>query len=104
MAVADAGNSRLSLFRVQDGAFVRHLATGLSYPCDVEECESGWLVTCGISHTVDFVGCGGAERVVLGRQGRGDGEFDGPSALALVPSLGLVVREMGSGGRLQVFC
>jgi hypothetical protein len=43
LVVADAGNCRVSMFRVEDGSFVRHVATGLGWPYDVEECEGGWL-------------------------------------------------------------
>jgi hypothetical protein len=89
---------------------VRHIATGLSHPLDVEEVEGGWLVACGGSHRVLLVGDGdggdGGGRPSLGKagggSGRGDGEFWGPTALAVVPFLGLVVREGGSP-RLQVF-
>lgn len=51
LAVADSDNRRVSLFKVADGAFVRHLATGLRCPMDVEQCEddgdgrSGWAQT-----------------------------------------------------------
>jgi hypothetical protein len=107
LAVADEGNDRVSVFRVEDGSFVRHVATGLDRPMDVEECEGGWLVACCGSNTIEFVGGdvdgGGVGRARLGRYGSGDGEFSWPSALALVPDLGLVVREFGNGGRLQVF-
>jgi hypothetical protein len=106
LAVVDHENSRVSVFRVEDGSFARHVATGLSYPCDVEECEGGWLVACYGSHTIEFVGGGvgggGVGRARLGKYGRGDGEFYNPSALALVPGLGLVVREY-TNGRFQVF-
>jgi hypothetical protein len=106
LVVADPGNSRVSQFHVEDGSFVRHVATGLRGPWDVEECESGWLVVCMSSHciesvnrSVDSVGSGGLS--TLG--GLRSGEFRCPIALALVPGLGLVVREFGSGGRLQLF-
>jgi hypothetical protein len=39
----------------------------------------------------------------LGRHGSGHGEFISPCTLALVPDLGLVVRENDNGGRCQVF-
>jgi hypothetical protein len=111
ICVADCYNSRASVFRVGDGGFVKHMATGLEGPFDVEEVEGGWLVACGGSHRVEFVGDGvggaGGGRPSLGRagggKGRGDGEFTGPSALAVLPSLGLVVREWGNRGRLQMF-
>ncbi len=110
LAVADAGNDRVSLFRVGDGSFVRHFATGLCRPWEVEEYEGGWLVASAHSGTIEFVdggvgGGGGAGLVRLGSVGRGpgdSGEFSLPSALALVPGLGLVVREFGRG-RLQFF-
>jgi hypothetical protein len=106
LAVADSScNDRVSLFRVEDGSFVRHVATGLHGPIDVEECEGGWLVACDLSRTIQFVGDGvdggAVSRCSLGQRGGGDGEFSWPSALALVPGLGLVVREEGNGGRLQ---
>ena len=98
LVVADTGNDRVSLFALGDGSLVRQLATELSRAVDVEECEGGWLVACGASHTVEFVGGDG-----VGRGGRGYGEFSWPSALALVPGLGLVVREIFNYGRVQVF-
>ncbi len=103
LAVADAGNRRVSVFRVEDVSFARHVATGLYGPYDVEECEGGWLVACSGSRTIEFVGGGGVGRARLGKWGSGDGEFSYPTALALVPGLGLVVREAGNGGRFQVF-
>jgi hypothetical protein len=111
MCVADSCNDRASVFRVGDGGFVRHMATGLDYPRDVEEVEGGWLVACGHSSTVEFVGDsaggdGGGGRPSLGKAGGGHGrgawEFRYPSALAVVPGLGLVVREAGNS-HLQVF-
>ncbi len=115
-----ADYDRASMFRVGDGGFVRHIATGLDGPSDVEEVEGGWLVACAASATVEFVsdgvgGDGASGRPSLGKAGggwgRGDGEFHLPTALAVVPGLGLVVREYwmarlpeyDNGGRLQVF-
>jgi hypothetical protein len=111
ICVAEYGNGRASVFRVGDGGFVRRMATGLSAPYDVEEVEGGWLVACGGSDTVEFVSDGdggdGGGRPSLGKAGggpgSGDGEFCFPSALAVVPGLGLVVGEAGNGGRMQVF-
>jgi hypothetical protein len=117
ICVADRGNGRASVFRLGDGRFERHMVTGLRGPHDVEEVEGGWLVACGHpSHRVEFVDNGtggdGGGRPSLGKAGKagggwgsGDGEFCCPSALAVVPGLGLVVREEGvlCGGRLQVF-
>ena len=103
LVVAECGARRVSMFRVGDGSFVRHVATGLGgSPDDVEECEGGWLVACGHpSHTIEFVGGDGVGWASLGKVGSGDGDFNCPAALALVPGLGLVVREEGNRGRLQ---
>jgi hypothetical protein len=108
VCVADRLNNRASVFRVGDGGFVRHMATGLDGPIDVEEVEGGWLVACHRSHSVEFVGDGGGGgRPSLGKAGgggggSGDGELNEPTALVVVPGLGLVVREW-SNPRLQVF-
>ena len=103
-AVCVAASDHVSLFRVADGAFVWHIATGVRNPYDVEEVEGGWAVACCGSHAVEFVGADG--RSLLGKAGGmygdGNGEFCHPAALALVPGLGLVVREYGNGRRLQV--
>ena len=108
LVVADYGNCRASFFFREDGSFVRHMATELSgYPWDVEECEGGWLVACWASHTIEFVGGdvdgGDVGRASLREFGSGDGELEAPSALALVPGLGLVVQDSAEGGRLQIF-
>ena len=108
VCVADIGNDRASMFRVDDGGFVRHFVTGnLSIPYDVEKVEGGWVMACWGVHAVEFVSDGGGRRPFLGKAGGGisgmgrkDGEFSNPTALALVPGLGLIVREFD---RLQVF-
>lgn len=109
IVVADRCHNAVCVFRVADGAFVRHAAVGLQGPYDVEECPGGWLVACISSHTVEFVpgrpgGPGPGGFGTLGRHGPGDGEFDCPTALALVPGVGLVVRQHGHGlGLFSVF-
>jgi DNA-binding beta-propeller fold protein YncE len=108
ICVADYWNGRASVFRVGDGEFVRNIAVGLGHPIDVEEVEGGWLVACKRSNTVAFLGDGdgGGGWPSLGKAGGGagsrDGEFDWPTALAVLPDLGLVVRERRNE-RLQVF-
>ena len=117
------GNARVSLLRTSDGTLVRHVTAGRGAPRDVEEHGGGWLVACWNTHTVDFVGgplppasdgalpAGAARRArgALGRRqtvldniGTSDGELAFPCTLALVPGLGLAVRD-GEGDRLQVF-
>ena len=102
LVVADAANGRVSLLRVEDGSFVRHVATELSYPMDVEGCEGGWLVACWQSHSIEFVEDGGGRGTLCGL-GSGDGHLRLPATVALVPGLGLVVREFGGGGAIQLF-
>ena len=82
---------------------------------DVEECDGGWLAARDISHVVTFVGDGGREyggrddgscavtTVDFGCRGGGPGQFSCPLVLALVPGLGLFVREAFNTGRVQVF-
>jgi hypothetical protein len=98
--VADSGNDRVSLFRVEDGTFVRHVATGLSLPMDVEEWGGGWVVACGASRTLELVDGCGVVQARLGQLGRVSGEFSMPTALALARGVGLAVR---CGYRVQVF-
>ena len=106
ICVADSRNNRVGMIRVCDGECVRHVATELSYPHDVQEVEGGWVVACFGTDTVEFVSEGGdgGGRPSLGKAGgSGNGEFHSPIALAFVPGLGLVVREYWSA-RMRVFC
>ncbi len=110
LVVADCVNNRVCLFRVGDGSFERHVATEVDWPYDVEECADGWLVACLGSNSIESVRGGGdaggysdARLARLGRHGSGHGEFISPCTLALVPDLGLVVRENDNGGCCQVF-
>ncbi len=86
------------MWRMGDhGSFVRHVATGLSDPCDVvhvEECEGGWLVACGGSHAMVMWA------VMLWAVMLWAVMFwAGPGwARGAVQSPGLLVREAGSGG------
>ncbi len=112
ICVADNGKNRASVFRVSGGGLERHMDRELRSPFDVEEVEGGWLVLCWGSNSVVFVGDSDASggpggRPSLGKadggRGAGSGEISRPSTLAVVPGLGLVVREWCRGGRLQVF-
>jgi hypothetical protein len=106
LVVADMYNNRVSMFRVEDGSFVRHVATGLSRPYDVEECSGGWLVACNgsIEFVSDGRGRSGDSRASSGRYVGDDGQWFVPVTLALVPSLGMVLRELDLfDGRLQFF-
>jgi hypothetical protein len=126
IAVADSNNGRVCVVRVDNGSFVQHAGTELRGPMDVEECEGGWLVACTDSHSVVLVSGGVARGKFRGwgvqfsdsgsddhdsdvdsEDGDDDPESDAawyPTNLALVPGLGLAVRDLGTGGWIQVFC
>jgi hypothetical protein len=93
LAVADADNHRVSVFRVEDGSFVRH-DTAPNGPVDVENCEDGWLVSCRGSHTVEHVRFGGGRCGRLAWLNTDSVDLFWPAALTLVPALGLVVRDL----------
>jgi hypothetical protein len=106
LCVADYWSNRASVFRADDGGFLRHIIfPAVDSPHDVEVVEGGWLAACSTSCKVEFVSnttgdVGGWPS--LGGWGSRDGELMCPSALAVVPGLGLVVREDEGCGRLQV--
>ncbi len=122
LVVADDcdGSFCVSLFRVNDGAFVRHLVTGLhECPADVEECgEYGWALTEWYFGSILFAGGASYGDILVGTHGGryGDyyGDFNYPTTMAFVSGFGLVVRDNGvsedsgdedSGdqGRVQIF-
>ena len=94
ICVAERGNDRISLLRVSDGEYVRHIKAGIftRSPFDVEEVDGGWMVVCHnrlVCIHDDF-------RKVLF-------EFS-MSAAATMPGLGVVVRHniTASGICMQV--
>ena len=100
IVVTDSLNHRISVFRADDGEFVCTMATGL-WPVDIEEVgDGGWLVACNNSHLVEYVR-GRDRRPVLSDLNRR--VFQHPSALAIVPGLGLVVRDTSSDLALHIF-
>ncbi len=124
VAVADYGNSRVSVFGVADGAFERHVPAPPGYtlegPTDVVETQQGLLVPDFKTHTVLQLCTGLGEPpvghcVALGGRGHVVGALEYPTALvhAHLPAgtagtgtpatPGIVVREYGHGGRLHVF-
>ena len=98
VVVADKWNDRLSMFRVADGSFVRHVAD-VKVPVDVEEYENGWLVA-GYD-VIGFVTDGrDEEEVAMALLENGgvvgmkmDYEFGILSSLGLVSGVGLVACE-----------
>jgi hypothetical protein len=107
VAVVDHMNDRVCLFTTATGVYRRDIATlpdhGVVGPWDVAQCLGGWLVTGGSDTVVRVPTDGGGDCVQeLGECGDEEGQFRGPCALALLPSLGLVVRQLGNS-KFQVF-
>jgi hypothetical protein len=101
---AAAGNEQV-FATPEDGSLAYTIPSNAVYPFDLEDCgEHGWAVADSGLHSIEFIG-GANSTSGLGKHGCGDGEFEfmHPAALALVPGLGLVVREYSNGGRLQLF-
>jgi hypothetical protein len=134
VVVTDFYNGRVCRFRVEDGAFERHVTTVVRSPWDVEEVHGGWLVAAGgTGDTIHFVSDGsdsdsdsgsgsgsgsgkaGDSEAPRGVGGSGSlpligptfgcapGQLMVPTALATMPSLGLVVVREWNSARIQVF-
>ena len=112
VAVVDVGNDRVSLFHVADGCFERHVTAGLRGLKDILEVEDpegggaqperAWLVACGppASSTGIEIVSGAVVRAARGKHEHivgGIAKFNIPVALAVVPGLGLAVRELRVG-------
>lgn len=92
--VAVGDKQCLSLYRADDGSFVRHLATNMTGGRDLEEVNGTWVVLCGgLPAVASFAGDGGGERVPLGCAPERWRQVP-PVALAWVPGLGLIVRDL----------
>jgi hypothetical protein len=93
-----AERSCVDVICVEDGSFVSTVSIDAVYPVDLEDCgEHGWAVSNWSSHRIQFIG-GANGQICLD-----DGEFVHPTSLALVPGLGLMVRDYQDGGRLRLF-
>lgn len=110
LCVADCSTYRVWMIRVDDGRLVKMCASGMWAPYDVEEVQGGWLVACCSSRTVEFIsdqgGRGQRPLVVLGsRLATTPHVFHYPSALAVVPGLGVLVRDFHHtmDGHVHVF-
>jgi hypothetical protein len=77
----------------------------LNGPYDVLECASGnsFIVANTRGHNLVKFSRDGAKIEEYGKRGSGNGEFNAPSALTVLPEGGMVVRELGND-RFQVFC
>ena len=108
--VADEFNNRLCVFSAT-GDFVRSLRTG-KWPRDVVEVDSdggaSFVVANGGDNTLCIVSGASGAVTPFGGAGSGDGRFNRPAALAMVPRAGsdggveLVVLD-GNNRRFQVF-
>ncbi len=92
LVVADPSNDRVCMFRVENGAFMGHVAMGTgTSPIHVEECGGGWLVACWDSVKYVRLGNGNVKDdshpVEISNRLR----VSFVSSLAVVPGLGLVV-------------
>ena len=74
------------------------------HPSDLLECapDASFIVANYNSDNLTKLSRAGAKVGVYGKKGGGNGEFDGPAALAALPDGGMVVREW-DGARFQVF-
>ncbi len=114
MLATDQSAGTLSVLRVADGALVNRVdlnaltAGEARYPYDLEECEDGWLVSSGYTHRVWYLPWSDPSLPVeesldrMGSSGTDVGQFSDPVGLAMMPGLGLLLREAYNGGRMQV--
>ncbi len=114
VVVADCNNNRLCVFALS-GEFVAVVGSreqGLSYPYDVLECASdGSFIVANYNgnNLVKFyngnnlvkLSRDGSDIEVYGKKGGGNGEFNGPTALAAFSSGAILVRHC-DGSRCSV--
>jgi WD40 repeat protein len=102
---AEQSNTRLSMFRVSDGGFVKHIGAGVvaNGHKDIEFMPNGELLVADYNnHRICvFSADGDALLRTWGSNGSGDGQFQRPTGLALVGSSLFVLEDGGS--RVQVF-
>lgn len=88
VAVVDPGNGRVCLLSTADGALVGTPVTDRAGLTDVQQCRGGWMVTRLLAGSVELHLDGVAGPAAKLKP------LAGPYALALVPGLGMVVREL----------
>jgi DNA-binding beta-propeller fold protein YncE len=105
IVAAEYGNQRLSVFRVSDGGFVKHIGAGVVADGnkDVQFALNGELIVADFDNqrVCVFSADGDTLLRTWGTLGSADGQFHDPTALALVDSK-LFVLDQGSA-RVQVF-
>jgi DNA-binding beta-propeller fold protein YncE len=107
IVAAEDGNERLSMFRVSDGGFVKHIGACVvgNGDKDVVFARNGELLAAdyGNHRVCVFSADGDALLRTWGTQGTADGQFQGPTALALADSKLFVLDYGYHGTRVQVF-
>jgi DNA-binding beta-propeller fold protein YncE len=105
IVASENGNKRLSMFRVSDGGFMKHIGTGVVADGnkDVQFAPSGELlvVDYGNHRMCEFSADGDTLQRTWGALGCADGHFMYPTALALADSK-LFVMDLKTA-RVQVF-
>ena len=109
VVVADSAMDRVVVYSADDGRFLRQLGSDLPSPVDVQECAGGWIVACRSSLSLELVGALGSDgaHARLVSLSTHDAPRPGklhlaPTALALLPDIGLVVRDCEASGRMWV--
>lgn len=92
----DDSDMCVSAFRTTDGAF-SHIITTTMWAYDVEECQGGWLVVGADAEPLQFFGTPSAASSVVKHADLDEGW---PSALAIMPGVGLFARV---NTRVQVY-
>ncbi len=105
IVVAERKNNRLSMFAVSDCGFVKHIGAGVvaNFEKDVQFAPNGEMFVADYeNHRVCVFSADGDTLLrTWGTNGTADGQFQAPTALALVNSK-LFVLDQGSA-RVQVF-
>ena len=96
LVVTDWYNNRVSMFRVHDGSFERHVITDIDSPQDVEEWDGGWLVTGATMDEIKFVADAEVDGDLSNKEVGTSWGLLRPTSLALVPGVGLFVRNVGT--------
>lgn len=110
VVVADMANGRVAEFDVHTGAWIGDVTRSVRGMTDVEECAGGWLVVCSSSNLVaqvlEVVGPASmpssSKWAIVSTFGRRSLQL--PCSMALVPCVGMLVRQAGVDGALELFC
>ena len=101
--VADTGNKVIKIF-TPDGRFVMNIGgqCSFSYPVHCVQCGEYYFVSDYTEHCIKVFNREGHFQYKIGKQGKGDGEFNAPWFLSVTKSKHLLVCDR-SNHRIQVF-